>query len=186
MGANWFTTYSNGKNVKEAYALAVERAEEEYGHQEGYSGHINSSAGYRDVTKEFKASGKGVHEYIDSQINILSKHNGAQAICIQEPVTNSNKIKTQVEHIVTPGTKKWVLKYKVNKGWDDSGVVGLYATKGDAVKAARAHTERTQESTSIDVVKVLEKGNIKVAKVTYKKSSTERDGRWIFFGWASY
>ena len=69
---------------------------------------------------------------------------------------------------------------------DDSGVVGLYATKGDAVKAARAHTERTQESTSIDVVKVLEKGNTKVAKVTYKKSSTERDGRWIFFGWASY
>jgi hypothetical protein len=25
-----------------------------------------------------------------------------------------------------------------------------------------------------------------VAKVTYKKSSTERDGEWVFFGWAGY
>ena len=186
MGANWFKVYSNGKNVKEAYQSAVDDAEYEYGHQEGYSGQINCSAGFRDVTKEFKASGKGMSEFMEAQMEKLSKHNGAQAICIQEPIQNENKIKTHVEHIVTPGTKKWVLKYKVNKGWDDSGVVGLYATKGDAVKAARVYTEGTQESTSIDVVKVLEKGNTKVAKVTYKKSSTERDGRWIFFGWASY
>jgi len=38
MGANWFQTQSIGKNVQDAYNKAVERANDEYGHQDGYSG----------------------------------------------------------------------------------------------------------------------------------------------------
>jgi hypothetical protein len=184
MGANWFTSQSRGKSVQEAYVRAVERAEDEYGHQDGYSGEINSSAGYRDVTKEYKASGKTIRDFMDQQMNKLTKHQGAQAICIQEPKGNDNKIKTQVEHIVTPGTKKWVLTYIVYCG--DSRIASAL-TKGDAVKRARDYSEKHQCSTLIKMERRLEKdAHALVAKITYKKSSTEKDGEWIFFGYASY
>ena len=183
MGSNWFRNESRGKSVQAAYNSAVERAEEEYGHQEGYSGEINSSAGYRDVTKEWKASKKTLNQFMAEQQDKLSKHQGAQAICIQEPVANKNTIKSQVEHIVTPGTKKWVLKYVVS-GYD--GEISSHDTKGSAVTAARAYTEKYLSSTVIQMEKRIEKANAVVAKITYKRSSTEKDGRWVFFGWASY
>lgn len=184
MGANWFTVKSKGKDVKDAYGRAVERAEDEYGHQEGYSGHINSSAGYRDITKEFKASGKSMTQFMDDSMNRLTKHQGAQAICLQQPVENNNKTKSQVEHIVTPGTKKWVLTYIVYCG---ESRIASAVTKGDAVKRARVYSEKHQCSTIIKMERRLEKdAHALVAKVTYKPSSTERDGEWVFFGWASY
>ena len=111
MGSQSFTTYSRGKNINDAYNKAVQAAEEEYGHQEGYSGEINSAGGFADVTKEFKASKKSLDKFIDEQIDKLTKFDGARAICIEQPVENKNTIKSQVEHIVTPGTKKWVLMY---------------------------------------------------------------------------
>jgi len=183
MGANWFTNQSRGKSVKDAYNKAVDDANHEYGHQEGYSGQINSSAGCRDVTKEYKASGKTIREFMNQQMDRLTKHQGAQAICIQEPKGNENKIKTQVEHIVTPGTKKWVLTYIVYCG---ESRIASALTKGDAVKRARDYSERHQCTTTIKMERRLEKDtHALVAKITYKKSSTERDGEWIFFGWAS-
>lgn len=184
MGANWFRTYSKGKDVRDAYSRAVQNAEDEYGHQEGYSGQINSSSGFRDVTKEFKASKKSINEYIDMQADRLTKHQGAQAICIEEPKGNENKVKSQVEHIVTPGTKKWILTYIVYCGSDR---IASAVTKGDAVKRARDYSEKHQCTTTIRMERRLEKdAHALVAKVTYKKSSTERDGKWIFFGWAAY
>ena len=66
MGSQAFTNYSRGKDVKDAYNRAVEAAEEEYGHQEGYSGEINSSAGFRDVTKEWKASKMSIDKFIET------------------------------------------------------------------------------------------------------------------------
>lgn len=184
MGANWFTSQSRGKNVQDAYSKAVERAEDEYGHQEGYSGEINSSAGYRDVTKEYKASKKSISQYMDDLMDSLTKHQGAQAICLQEPIENKNKTKSQVEHIVTPGTKKWILTYIVYCG---ESRVASALTKGDAVKRARDYSEKHQCTTTIRMERRLEKdAHALVAKVTYKPSTTEREGRWIFFGWASY
>jgi hypothetical protein len=183
MGANWFTIYSRGKSVKEAYQNAVDEANYEYGHQQGYSGAINSTSGFRDVTKDFKASRKSMNEFINDSIDELTKHQGAQAICIEEPKGNENKIKTQVEHIVTPGTKKWVLVYIVYCG--ESRIASAF-TKGDAVKRAREYSEKHQCTTTIRMERRLEKdAHALVAKITYKKSSTERDGRWIFFGWAA-
>lgn len=183
MGSSWFTTQSRGKNVQTAYDRAVENANDEYGHQEGYSGEINSSAGCRDVTKEFKASKKTLNKFVAEQQDKLSKHQGAQAICLEEPKANENKTKSHVEHVVTPGTKKWVLKYVVS-GYD--GEISSHDTKGDAVAAARVYTEKYLCSTVIQMEKRIEKSNAIVAKVTYKRSSTERDGIWLFFGWASY
>ena len=183
MGANWFTTRSKGKDVKDAYGRAVERAGYEYGHQEGYSGEINSSAGYRDVTKEYTASGKSLERYISDRQDVLTKHNGAEAICIREPKTNNNKIKSQVEHIVEKGTKKWVLKYYAQS--DYKGLLGKFNTKGDALKAARKYTEETGNSTYVEMRKDLEKGNTITAKISYKRATNEAPGTWVFYGWAS-
>lgn len=184
MGANWFNTQSKGKNVQDAYNNAVDRANNEVGHQDGYSGEINCSAGCRDITQGFKASGKSMSQYMDDLMDKLTKHQGAQAICIQEPIENKNKTKSQVEHIVTPGTKKWVLTYIVYCG---ESRIASAVTKGDAVKRARDYSEKNQCTTMIKMERRLEKdSHALVAKVKYKPSTTEREGRWVFFGWASY
>jgi hypothetical protein len=183
MGSQSFTSYSWGRDAQDAYNKAVEAAEDEYGHQEGYSGAINSSHGFRDITKEFKNSKKSLNQFIDEQIDKLTKFDGARTICIEEPRSNDNKIKTQVEHIVTPGTKKWVLMYVVYCGGER---MMSAPTKGEAVKIARQYSEKNQCTTMIKMERVLEKkDHALVAKVTYKKSSNEREGKWIFFGWAS-
>ena len=183
MGSQVFRNYARGKSVKEAYTSAVEEAEYEYGHQQGYSGEINSSAGFRDVTKEYKASKLTLDAYIDQQLDKLTKHQGAQAICIEEPKLNTNKIKTQVEHIVTPGTKKWVLMYVVYCNGEK--LTGA-PTKGEAVKLARQYSEKHECTTIIKMERTLEKKDqAVVAKVSYKRSSTEKEGKWLFFGWAA-
>lgn len=182
MGASFFRTRNSGKSLSDAYTNAVEYAEEEYG-RDPYNGTISTTHGVQDVTAYYKASGKSLDEYIDSWVEKGAKRD-CFAICLEEPKTNTNKIKTQVEHVVTPGTKKWVLKYVVYAGWHNE-MIGKFNTKGDAVKKAREHTEKTQVDTKVCMEKVLEKGTTTVAKISYKKSTSEKDGRWVFFGWAA-
>lgn len=50
MGATNIVVASFGKSVSEAYNKAVQEANDQYGHQDGYSGAINSSRGYTLVT----------------------------------------------------------------------------------------------------------------------------------------
>ena len=182
MGATWFQTRHSGKTLQDAYKSACNEAEDEYGHQEGYNGTISTTHGVRDVTENYnKSKFNSVEEYMRSQAEVLGKRD-CHAICIQKPIENKNKTKSQVEHIVTPGTKKWVLKYVVQRG---DHHIGSWDTKGDAVKDARRYTEQNQVPTSIVMKKYLEKGDNLVAKITYKKAPTERDGEWIFFGYAA-
>jgi hypothetical protein len=68
---------------------------------------------------------------------------------------------------------------------NDHNVIASCMTKGDAVKAARVYTEKNQVTTKIVMRKVLNKVNPTVAKITYKKATNERDGEWIFFGYAA-
>lgn len=182
MGAQQFTTYGRGMSASEAYKRAVEAADDEYGHQQGYSGEINATAGYIDITNEYERSKKDLPAFMSEKLEKATKHDGAMAICLEKPVPNTNKTKTQVEHIVTPGTKKWVLKFVVKSHY---GTIGSYKTKGDAVKAARAHTEKSGNSSHVEITKELEKGSTMVAKISYKRSTKEKEGRWIFFGYAS-
>jgi hypothetical protein len=183
MGSQSFTSYSRGKDAQDAYTRACEAAEYEYGHQEGYSGAINSSAGFRDISKEFKASKKSLNQFIDEQMDKLTKFDDARAVCIEEPIANTNVTKSQVEHIVTPGTKRWVLTYIVYRG---ESRIASAITKGEAVKKAREYSEKNQCTTTVKMERRLEKdAHALVAKVTYKPSSKEREGRWVFFGWAS-
>jgi hypothetical protein len=173
--------YARGKNLSDAYDRAVENATREYG-DDPYNGTVSTTNGVTDVTQSFKRSKKEVYAFIDSEWDRFSKRDCA-AICLEEPKTNTNKVKSQVDHIVTSGTKKWVLKYVVRKY--NHNDLSSHATKGDAVKAARTYTEKTQEQTTIHMVKVLEKCSDQVAKISYKKSTSEKDGRWLLFGWAA-
>jgi hypothetical protein len=181
MGACTFRTTNSGKTMKEAYDSACEIAIEEYGHQEGYNGTITTTHGFRDVTSDFKRSKKELSQFISDAYDKLNKRD-CWGICIDEPKENKNKTKSQVEHIVEKGTKKWVLKYVV---YDYDNLIGSYNTKGDAVKSARAYTEKTQKRTTISMEKKLEKGNNQVARITYKPSPNEKNGKYIFFGWAA-
>ena len=182
MGASWFSEIAYGKTLRNAYEAACKDAEDYSGHQEGYNGTISTTYGVTDLTQEFKRSRKDITTFINSQADRLNKRECA-AVCVQEPVDNKNKTRSQVEHIVTPGTKKWILKYFVYA--DRDTFIGAYLTKGEAVTKARAHTEKTQDPTYITMEKVLDKGNKTVARVTYKKSTTERPGKYILFGWAA-
>jgi hypothetical protein len=181
MGASWFEIRATGNSAREAYNSAVENAEQESGH-DSYNGTISTTHTFDDLTVNFKRSGKTLAEYIDMQMDKLGKRDCA-AICIQEPVVNKNKTKSQVEHIVTAGTKKWMLKYVVYNSEDQ--MIASCVTKGDAVKMARAYTEKHQRTTHVVMEKSLVKGDRAVAKITYKKSSTEKQGVWRFFGWAA-
>jgi len=183
MGACQFKTRYGGKTAQEAYKRACEEAEYEYGSQDGYNGTISTTHGFRDETELYKRSKfNDVSAYIRDRFENMGKRD-CSAICVVPPIGNKNKTKSQVEHIVTPGTKKWILKYFVYSGYDS--YIGSYLTKGEAVTKARAHTEKTTESTYITMEKVLEKANKTVAKITYKKAINERDGEWVFFGYAA-
>lgn len=182
MGACTFRNTGYGNTIREAYSNLCEDALNEYGHQDGYNGTISTTDGFRDVTSEFKRSGKSLSEFIDSRLDKLGKRQ-CEAICIEEPQGNKNKVKSQVKNIVTSGTKKWILKYVVTDSMGNT--IASKTTKGDAVKVAREHTEKTQRRTHIDMVKVLEKGSTKVAEIEYKKSTTEKRGKFTFFGWAA-
>ena len=181
MGASSFTTTSYGKSITDAYNNAVADAVSEYG-TDRYNGTISTTNGCKDVTSEFKRSGKDIRTFINDNIEKCSKWGDAWGVCIEEPITNKNKIKSQVEHIVSKGTKKWVLKYVV---YQYDNYIGSYKTKGEAVKKAREHTERTQRRTSVVMEKKLEKGNNEVASITYKQATNEKKGKYVFFGFAA-
>jgi hypothetical protein len=185
MGACQFKARYGGKTAEEAYSRACEEAEQEYGHQDGYNGTISTTHGFRDETEAYnKSKFSDVSAYIRDRFDshAMNKRD-CSAICVVKPVGNKNKTQSQVEHIVTPGTKKWVLEYVVmnNRG----GIFGAYITKGHAVNNARKYTEKTQTPTTVIMRKRLEKSNDLVAKITYKKAINERDGEWIFFGYAA-
>lgn len=182
MGACQFKVRSTAKTADEAYNRACEEAELEYGSQDGYNGTISTTHGFRDETEAYKKSKfNDVSAYIRNRFETMNKRD-CSAICVVKPVGNKNKTQSQVEHVVTPGTKKWVLKYVVQRG---DHVIGSWNTKGDAVKDARKYTEKHQVPTSILIKKFLEKGDNLVANITYKKATNERDGEWIFFGYAA-
>jgi 2,4-dienoyl-CoA reductase-like NADH-dependent reductase (Old Yellow Enzyme family) len=186
MGACQFKERSTGKTIQEAYYRACEVAVEEYGHQDGYNGTISTTHSFRDETEAYKKSKfDDVSAYIRDRFDSHSMNKrDCSAICVVKPIANKNKTKTQVEHVVTPGTKKWVLKYEVEEHYGDGKVLASCPQKGDAVKMARAYTEKTGNTTVVMMRKLLLGPNL-TAKITYKRASDERDGEWIFFGYAA-
>lgn len=184
MGASFFQQGIRANNPREGYSDLVEQAEDEYGN-DPYSGTIATTNGFSDYTNEFKNSKLSADRFINKKSDDLAKRDCA-CICIEEPKANTNKIKSVVEHDVFTGTRKWELLYvpmSSNGNWTGAAC----DKKGDAVTSAREYTEKTGTETIVVIKKRLSKtsGNNIVAKIKYKPSTTEKKGKYIFFGWAA-
>lgn len=183
MGATNFFTQETGNSIGEAYDNAVEDARSEYG-SDAYNGTISTTSGVKDYTSKFKQSGMSIDEFSEKYLDHAQKWGHCIGVCIKGAKKNSNKIQSKVDHIVEKGTKKWELRYVAYEGFGGKQIASE-RTKGEAVKKARKHTEKTKNRTSVEMVKVLTKGSTRVASVTYKGSSKESVGTYVFFGWAS-
>ena len=185
MGASNYTNYARAKNMNEAYKQCVENADDEYGHQEGYSGEINCSHGFIDKTNAWKASKLKLEDYINRNCDGGGKGDEAWGICYKEPVGNSNKVKSVVEHAVFKGTRKWELLY-VPSTTTESWIGKESDNKADAVKRARQYTEETGVPTIVRIERRLSKdsGSSSVARISYKSSPKEDRGSYVFFGLA--
>ena len=92
-------------------------------------------------------------------------------------------MKSQVEDIVVPGTKKWDLVYFV---LDNHGNrINSSAHKTEAVKLARQFTEKTRLSTSVVMERVLVSCSPTVARIKFKFDKNEAPGQYYFFGYAA-
>ena len=179
MGASSFVQTTSAKNIQEAYQKLVDNAVSDYG-SDSYNGTISTTDGYRDVTSNFKNSGKTLSQFVDEMLDKASKRQ-CFGICIEEPKKNPNKIKSQVEHHVVKGARKWELWFIVTD-WDKE--IGKFKTKTEALKCARHHTEATTRTTRIHMEKRVV-GNSMTATIKYKQSSSEKPGKYKFFGWAA-
>lgn len=180
MGAQSFQIKGRGETAKEAFGYLVEEAISEHGH-DPYSGTIATVHGFRDMTSSYKASGKSLPEYLNNRFDNIGKRE-CEAICIKPPVKDERKNKVKVEHIVTPGTKKWLLKYTV---YASTRNVKSFDTKGEAVEFAKKWAETYKDRIEIHMEKVLEKGSSMVAKINFVQPTKPTDGEWVFYGWAA-
>lgn len=185
MGANRYYVEQSGRTIKEAFATAQQDAEDEYGHQEGYSGQINMACGVTDITDKYLKSELDLREFVEREYSKTSKHNPALAICVQKPMPNTNVVKSQVVHKVFKGTRKWVLWYAAYADGIENKFLGKKLKKADAVVIARKYSEKTTNCAKVVLERHLEGSEKTVAEINYKPSSKECGGRWIFFGYAS-
>jgi hypothetical protein len=109
-------------------------------------------------------------------------------------VPNKNKTKSKVENIPQKGTRKWETVYQaVSRGYNRhlgefSDTVVLEAkTQTECVKKARAYVEKNKNvQLTIIISKRLVSGKVQCATVSYKKSKSEKEGRYLFVGMAPY
>lgn len=181
MGAIDFQVRGIGPDMRTAYKALVADALEEYG-SDAYNGTISTTHGFEDKTAAFKASGKKLQDYINDETENTEKWGNCFGICVKEPKGNENQIKTQVQHHVHKGRREWKLLYVV---YEYNKELGVKELKEDAVTMARQHTEKTQNKTQVILERRLVGSNPLVATITYKKSSKESDGEYIFFGMAA-
>ena len=180
MGSTTFYHKRTASSMKEAYNESVEDAIDEYGN-DPYNGTISTTNGFVDVTKKFKDSGKKLSAFIESAADVMDKRD-CWGICVLEPKLNTNKIKSQVELVLQVGRRVWETRYEVHA---EGTLIGSHSLQAGAIKIARDYTEHTKSSTHVTRVNVLKEGEKDVAFVNYKPSSEERQGEYVFFGWAA-
>jgi len=165
----------SGPTLEEAFEDLQEEDGEERG-KDIYSGSWYNSQGIREVSQE-------VFDKQDKE-GTASKHESAIAKCIKKPIVNTNKIKTDVVRYPNHGTRKWETVYEVVEiGWPDA-VKAKYKLQADAIADARNRCGKNKRNFRIDISKRLigKAGATLCAKISYKKSSTERNGIWEIMG----
>jgi len=170
MGSTVKTATYSGKDVHEAWRNLQEELNEEYGHQQGYSGELNS------CTLEKRLSDAAFENLDEDDI----PKRVAYYRVLREPKESTNKIKTVVELFPNKGSRVWETRYCV---YSTSGsLISSKKLQADAIKDARTYTEKTKERCYVDIEKVLLKQSTTVAKISYKKASSEREGVYEFIG----
>jgi hypothetical protein len=185
MGAQFFYNKTRAYSMREAYSQLVEDAIYENGN-DTYNGTISTTTGFQDKTAEYKkhlAAGGDFNSFCELAQDKTSKFEDCWGICLREPVGNKLKIKSQVEHVVTPGTKRWELFYNVLNR--EGRVISSSRTKKEAVDLGRAYTEKTKEPTQITMSKNLVSCSPVVARIKYKADPAMTTGDYVFLGWAS-
>ena len=181
MGAVSIYVSARGNSMAEAFKFAQEEHEEELG-RDIYNGGINNCDLINDWTSKY--NGKNLNKLEEDILNYCSKRE-VIGICIDKPKPNKNKTKSQVENIAQKGTRKWETVYR---GIDRYGsVVCESTTQTECIKKARLYVEKNKhESITVVISKKLSSGNDVCARVSYKKSNTEKEGRYIFIGLAPH
>jgi len=182
MGAELIFRTARGKNIQDAFRKVCEQDEDYLGHQEGYSGGMHTCDLTKDVTSMTKTkSFRDIEEYIEEN---ASKRE-AWGFCMETPVENKNKVKSQVDVTPQKGTRKWETVYKAVTTWDQKEVA-RDKSQTVCIKKARAYVEANPNaSIKVIIVKELTEGNSQCATITYKKSTTEKQGLYKFVGWAA-
>jgi hypothetical protein len=182
MGAELIFRTARGKNIQDAFRKVCEQDEDYFGHQEGYSGGIHTCDLTKDVTSMTKTkSFRQLEEYIEENANKRE----AWGFCMEAPIENKNKVKSQVDVTPQKGTRKWETVYKAVTTWDQKEVA-RDKSQTVCIKKARAYVEANPDaSVKVIIVKELTEGNSQCAVITYKKSTTEKQGLYKFVGWAA-
>jgi hypothetical protein len=110
----------------------------------------------------------------------LSKCEGI-ATCTSKPIKNDLKIKTEVKRYPNKGARKWETRYVVYSNTYDSEPHGSFKFQDEAIKKARELCENMYYGFRVDIEKHLISDKVTVAQITYKKSSKQKDGRWIAY-----
>lgn len=175
-------------SMSEAFVQAQENDEIEFG-SDSYNGGINHCELVADWTHKY--NGKNLEKLLKEALDFCSKRE-AVGICLEKPKPNTNKVKSKVDNVPQKGTRKWDTVYQGVKrdylngqGFIDTVVVEG-KTQTECLKKARTHCEKTKESLEIVITKKLVSGNRKCATVSYKPSSSESSGKYIFVAWAPY
>lgn len=164
MGAETRYAKAKGISLKQAWEDLVEEDVYDRGH-EYYGGNFGTCDFPRLVKKFSDDLRKGEVE----------------AICIKEPIPNTNKIKTEVENFPCKTTREWITEY-YGVTWIDRKEVCLDESQVKCIEKARAYVEKNPfEGVEIHIRKKLKNLPTKVAKIKYKKSTTEQLGEWKFF-----
>jgi hypothetical protein len=182
MGAELIYRTARGKNIQDAFKRACQEDEDYFGHQEGYSGGIHTCYFQKDVTSLLKNQTQSqLEEYIADN---ASKRE-AWGFCVDQPVTNKNKVKSQVDVTPQKGTRKWETIYKAVTSWD-LREVARDKSQTNCIKKARAFVEANPDiSLKVIIAKELTEGNTQCAAVNYKKATNEKLGLYKFVGWAA-
>jgi hypothetical protein len=176
MGTSKFTVHGEGTSMKDAFQRLYDEAKEEHGN-DIYNGDINTTELSGDKTNAYNLA-KDKNKFLNELMLNIDKRD-TYGICLKPPKANTNKVKTKVNVMPQKGAKKWETRFVVTESWTDNQV-GYGKTQGEAIKKARAHTEKTQHNTNITIEKVLVTGKTLIAQVEYKKSTKESLGKYLF------
>lgn len=177
MGTRVSTETRSGKSMNDAFNEAYHDAEDEHGHEQGYSGYINCTRLSRDVTREYKAA-SDKRKFVDD-LHDRMESGSCYGVELEPPKQNTNKVKTQVTVTPQKGAKQWETRYVVEPNWEHREIASE-KTQGVAIKMARAYAEKHETTCKIYIQKIMIKGNPKVAEVAYKPSKTQKNGKYLF------